>query len=143
MKSVNFNCIKCGYTLQAPEQSTRVLCPACGTTNSPGGTFAKLKALAEKNTIPGQTDYKYDSYKNRNSMDENNPFYDEPEGHTFPDEEQPSSNKKGIGITALFVLMPVIIMISEFLKIPPVIILAAAAVIFALFIASKKKKIAA
>jgi len=140
MKSVNFNCIKCGNPLQAPEKSERVLCAVCGTINSPGGTFAKLKALAERNTIPANTDYKYESYHTGNGMNDNDPFYNDTEGHTFPDEEQKSTNKRGLGLTAIFVLMPVIIMISELLKIPSIIILAAAAVIFAVFIASKRKK---
>ena len=73
-------------------------------------------------------------------MNDDNPFYEDPEGHTLPDEEQKVPNKRGLGLTAIFVLMPVVIMISELLKIPPVIILAAAAVIFVLFIKNKIKK---
>jgi LSD1 subclass zinc finger protein len=140
MKSINFNCIKCGNPMQAPEKSERVLCAVCGTTNSPGGTFAKLKALTEKSTIPANTDYKYESYQSGREMNDDNPFYEAPEGHTFPDEEQKVPNKRGLGLTAIFVLMPVVIMISELLKIPPIIILAAAAVIFVLFIKNKIKK---
>jgi LSD1 subclass zinc finger protein len=140
MKSVNFNCIKCGNPMQAPEKSERVLCAVCGTTNSPGGTFAKLKALTEKHTIPANTAYKYESHQPEKGMNEDNPFFEDSEGHTFPDEEQKIPSKRGLGLTAIFVLMPIVIMISELLKIPPIIIMAAAAVIFVLFIASKRKK---
>jgi LSD1 subclass zinc finger protein len=141
MKSVNFNCIKCGNPMQAPEKSERVLCAVCGTTNSPGGTFAKLKALAEKNTMAGSPGYKQREYPiDPDYTSEDDSVFGEIEERTFPEEEQKSTNKRGLGLTAIFVLMPVVIMISELLKIPPVIIMAAAAVIFALFVASKRKK---
>jgi len=145
MRIVDFNCIKCGNPLQAPEKSTRVLCSVCGTTNSPVGTFSKLKGLVEKNTIPD-----YDPHKGREPLyqkRENN--NEEPDmEHVFdrmmkppPNEgEEDQAKKPGLAMTALFLLMPLVMIASEMFNIPGILIFAAAAVIFAIFIASKKMK---
>lgn len=141
MRVVDFNCIKCGNPLQAPEKSKRVLCSVCGTTNSPSGTLSRLKGLVEKNRMPHTG--LYSSNKHPETMKERTSD-DLPFGlgdnHALPDEVEKNSGKRNIGLTAVFFLMPVIIMVAEVIDIPPVIILAAAAVIFAVFIASKKKK---
>jgi len=144
MRVVNFNCIKCGNPLQAPEKSARVLCAVCGTTNSPGGTFTKLKGLMEKNTIPGVDPYanKDPVYNKKRNMGE------EPDaGSIFgqimknpPSEgEEKAAKKPGLAMTALFVLMPLVMIISEIFKIPAIVIIATIAVIFAVFIAFKRK----
>ena len=145
MRIVDFNCIKCGNPLQAPEKSTRVLCSVCGTTNSPGGTLSKLKGLVEKNRIPAVDPYagREPVYKKKGEMN------DDPDAESIFEQimknppaegEQNASKKPGLAMTALFVLMPMLMIISEMFKIPPVLIIAVVAVFFAVFIASKRKK---
>lgn len=141
MRVVDFNCIKCGNLLQAPEESKRVLCSVCGTTNSPGGTLSRLKALVGKTQMPGTGSYSSYKYPEKIEDQTADDFSSgEMEGHPFPEEVQNSSGKRGLGLTAVFVLMPVILMVAEIIDIPPVFILAAAAVIFVVFIAAKRKK---
>lgn len=144
MRVVNFNCIKCGNPLQAPEKSTRVLCAVCGTTNSPGGTFTKLKGLVEKNTIPGVDPYANRepvSYKKGNMQEDLDAesIFDQIMKNPPAEEDQKTPNKPGLAMTALFVLMPMVMIISEMFKIPAIIIFATIAVIFAVYMASKKK----
>lgn len=144
MRIVDFNCIKCGNPLQAPEKSTRVLCSVCGTTNSPGGTFSKLKGLVEKNTIPGVDPYAgrgpvYNKKRDMNDDTDADSIFEQIMKNPPAEGEDKASNKPGLAMTALFVLMPLIMIISEMFNIPAILIIAAAAVFFAVFIASKRK----
>jgi LSD1 subclass zinc finger protein len=144
MRIVDFNCIKCGNPLQAPEKSTRVLCSVCGTTNSPGGTFSKLKGLVEKNTIPAVNPYErrepaYHKKWDKNEELDAESIFDQIMKNPPAESEQQQTKKPGLAMTALFLLMPLVMIISEMFNIPAIFIIAAAAVFFAIFIASKKK----
>lgn len=141
MRVVDFNCIKCGNPLQAPEKSERVLCAVCGTTNSPGGALAKLKGLIEKSTMSSTGSYGSHNFPERvEDQPVDDPFFGQTEGHTLPDEADKTPGKRNLGLTAILLLMPVIIMVSEQFGISSKIVLALVAVIFIVFIASKGKK---
>lgn len=144
MRIVDFNCIKCGNHLQAPEKSTRVLCSVCGTTNSPGGTFSRLKGLVEKNTIPAVDPYAgrgpvYNKKGEMNEEPDTESIFDQIMKNPPAEGEQNQTKKPGLAMTAIFLLMPLVMIISEMFNIPGIIIIAAVAVFFAIFIASKRK----